>query len=139
MPATIDTPLYENARSKEGVLPRPAPPIYPASEVAKAIEQTAVSPKRDVFAGPAGVGFSVGNTFMPALMDKMLAKVGRPAILTNQPKATRGEDNLDTPMRDVPPTSGGGWRGRRYKSADLATRVGLGLVGFMLLRKLFGR
>lgn len=139
MPATIDTPLYQHARSKEGVAPRPAPPIYPPSEVAKAIEQTAVSPKRNVYAGPAGVGFAVGNTVMPGMLDKVLSKVGRPVVLTSDPQPSRGEDNLDHPMYEVPATSSGGWRGRRYKSAELASRIALGFLGFLVLRRFLRR
>ena len=139
MPATIDTPLFEHARSKEGVAPRPVPPIYPPSEVAKAIERCAVSPKREMFAGPAGLMFTVNNILMPNVMDKVLGAVGRPAQLTDRPQPPRGQDNLDRPMQGTPATTRGGWRTRRYKTAELATRLALGIGVLLLVRKLVRR
>lgn len=139
MPATIDTPLYENARSKEGVAAKPAPPIYPPSEVARAIEETAISPKRDVYAGPAGFLFNLNNILAPALLDKILAKVGRPAELTDEPEPTHGHDNLDSPLRDSPTTPSGGWRTPQYKAFDKLARIGLGIGALLIIRRLVRR
>lgn len=139
MPASIDTPLYQHARTKEGFTPRPAPPIYPPSEVARAIELGITTNKRNIIAGPAGIVFHLGNFFMPALLDKALAAVGRKVELTDWPEPTRGEDNLDTPMPEVPATAGGGWRGKRYKSIELGSRIVLGATAVMVARKLAKR
>ena len=136
MPASIDTPLYQHARTKEGVSPRPAPPIYPPSEVARAIEMCATSSKRNVIAGPAGVAFHVGNFFMPAVLDKALAAVGRKVELTNNPEPSSGQDNLDGPMPNVAATGSGGWRGKRYKAAELVSRIALGATAVLVVRKL---
>ena len=122
MPATIDTPLYDNSRSKEGVAAKPAPPIYPPMEVARAIEKCAVNPQREVFAGPAGLGFAFGNIVMPGVLDKVLARFIRPALLTDEPEPSRGEDNLDTPLSSAA-TSTGGWRGRNDKAGKLGARL----------------
>ncbi|MDQ3928575.1 MAG: SDR family oxidoreductase [Chloroflexota bacterium] len=135
MPATIDTPLFEHARSKEGVAPRPVPPIYPPSEVARAIERVAEKPQRQIFAGPAGMGFHVGNFLMPDVLDKALAKVGW-TQLTSEPEPPRGNDNLDRGLGGRP---SGGWRGRRYKGIELASRIGLALAAFFLVRRLLRR
>ncbi len=91
MPASIDTPLYEHARTKEGISPRPAPPVYPPSEVARAIEMCATSRKRDVIAGPAGIVFHVGNFFIPSALDKLLAAVGRKVELTSDSGTVQGQ------------------------------------------------
>lgn len=138
MPATIDTPLYQNALSKEGVAPKPAPPIYPPSEVAKAIEKAAVSPTRDVYAGPAGFLFNLSNIFAPAFLDKVLGVVGRPAMLTDEPESPR-HNNLDEPLLDTPTTSSGGWRTTKYKTGEAIARVGLGVLALLLVRKLTKR
>ncbi|MDQ6695303.1 MAG: SDR family oxidoreductase, partial [Chloroflexota bacterium] len=116
MPATIDTPLYANARSKEGVSPRAVPPIYPPSEVARAIEKAAESPTRDIYAGPAGMLFNLSNIIMPGLLDKALGKFTRPALLTDRPEPASGTDNLDSPRHDTPATTSGGWRTPQYKA-----------------------
>jgi NAD(P)-dependent dehydrogenase (short-subunit alcohol dehydrogenase family) len=136
MPATIDTPLYEHARSKEGAAPKAAPPIYPPSEVAKAIEMCAVSPRRMVYAGPAGQMFAVSNYLAGGVLDKVLGAVRRPAILTRRPEAPRGEDNLERPMDEVPATPEGGWRTGRYKALDTVARVALGVTALFLARRL---
>jgi len=139
MPASTDTPLYEHARTKEGVSPRPAPPIYPPSEVARAIEMCATSKKRDVIAGPAGIVFHVGNFFIPSVLDKLLAAVGRKVELTGELEPSRGQDNLDSPMDEVPATGSGGWRGRRYKAVELGSRIALGATALLVMRKLAKR
>ncbi|MEO8288023.1 MAG: SDR family oxidoreductase [Chloroflexota bacterium] len=139
MPATIDTPLFEHARSKEGVAARPAPPIYPPSEVAKTIVQCAEHPKREMFAGPAGLFMAWGNYTMPGVLDKVMAAVGRPVQLTDQPEPTRGNDNLNTTLNDSSASTTGGWRGRRYKAADIAARIGLGIAALFVARRLAKR
>jgi short-subunit dehydrogenase len=135
MPASIDTPLYQNALSTEGVLPKPAPPIYPPSEVAQAIEKTAESPKRDVYAGPAGAIFNLSNIFAPAFLDKVLGAVRRPAALTDKPEP-EWHHNLDEPLRDTPTTPSGGWRTPQYKAADKFARIGLGVLALVVVRRL---
>jgi short-subunit dehydrogenase len=127
MPASIDTPLYQHARSKEGAMPRPAPPVYPPSEVASAIEKCAVAPKRVVYAGPAGLAFSIGNTLMPDILDKLLGAFGRQVILT--------EHNLQRPMDQVPATTQGGWRNGRYKVYETAARLALGAGAALFLAR----
>ncbi len=139
MPASIDTPLYQNALSKEGQMPQPSPPIYPPSEVAKAIEKAAINPMRDVYAGPAGVLFNLNNILAPGLLDKLLAAVGRSAILSSRPEPTSGHDNLEEPMRDVPATSSGGWRTPKYKAVEKASRIALGLITLLVVRRLARR
>jgi NAD(P)-dependent dehydrogenase (short-subunit alcohol dehydrogenase family) len=136
MPATIDTPLFQHSRSKEGYAAKPFPPIYPPSEAARAIEKCAVSPQRQIFAGPAGQVFSASNTLMPNTLDRVLAGVIRPAQLTKSPEPPRGRDNLDRPLYDVPATSTGGWRTPQYMGIDVASRVALGLGALLLLRRL---
>lgn len=139
MPASIDTPLYQSALSKEGQVPQPAPPIYPPSEVAKAIEKAAANPRRDVYAGPAGVLFNLNNILAPGLLDKLLGAVGRSASLSNRPEPTTGHDNLERPLQDVPATASGGWRTPKYKAVEKAGRVALGLVTLLVVRRLARR
>jgi len=139
MPATIDTPLYQHSRSKEGYTPRAFAPIYPPSEVANAIAKVAEHPRRSIYAGPAGKFMSVSNQLMPDVMDKVLGKVGRPALLSDMHEPPRGQDNLDTPMTDMPATTTGGWRDARYKTADKAARIALGIGALLVARRLIRR
>ena len=139
MPATIDTPLYEHARSKEGQAPKPAPPIYSPHTVATAIAQCAEHPKRVTYAGPAGQFFFLANLLMPDATDKLLGMVRRPAILTPKEEPPAGQDNLYKPMDDVPATPSGGWMTSRYKALEMAGRVVLGLGALFAVRKLVKR
>ena len=139
MPATIDTPLFEHARTKEGVAPKATPPIYPPSEVARAIEMCAVSPRRLVYAGPAGQMFAISNILAGGVLDRLLGAVRRPATLTTRPEPPRGEDNLQRPMPEAPATTEGGWRTARYKAFETASRVALVLGALLLARRLARR
>ncbi|MDT7580305.1 MAG: hypothetical protein QOK35_1569 [Pseudonocardiales bacterium] len=49
MPGTINTPLFDNARTKTGFKPIAPPPAYPARVVADAIVHAAAHPVRDLF------------------------------------------------------------------------------------------
>jgi NAD(P)-dependent dehydrogenase (short-subunit alcohol dehydrogenase family) len=53
MPGTINTPLFDNARTKMGVKPVAPPPAYPARVVADAIVHAAEHPVRDLVVGGA--------------------------------------------------------------------------------------
>jgi NADP-dependent 3-hydroxy acid dehydrogenase YdfG len=140
MPATIDTPLYEHARSKEGVAAKGAPPIYPPEEVANAIAQCAEKPRREMYAGKAGLLMAVSSTLMSGVLDKVMGLVGRPALLKmEEPASPRGEDNLDRPMGKETYTSTGGQRGVRTKLVELAPGALLGLVALFAARRLVRR
>jgi short-subunit dehydrogenase len=140
MPATIDTPLYDHARSKEGVAAKAAPPIYPPSEVANAIIECAIRPRREMFAGKAGALMAAANGIMPGALDKLLGMVGRTALLKKEePKPERGQDNLDRPMGEETQTTTGGQRGVRTALVELAPRVLLGVAALFAVRKLVRR
>lgn len=137
MPATIDTPLYDHARSKEGVTPKAAPPIYPPSEVANAIAECAVNPKREMFAGKLGAVMAASNILMPGVVDKLLGMAGRPALLKkDEPQAPRGNDNLDAPMDAATDTTTGGQRGTRTELVERVPQVLMGLVALLAIKRL---
>jgi hypothetical protein len=79
--------------------------------------------------------FNLSNIFAPAFLDKVLGAVRRPAILSDKPEP-EWHNNLDKPLRDTPTTPSGGWRTPQYKALDKAARVGLGLLAFVLVRRL---
>ena len=51
LPAAVDTPLFDNARTRIGVKPVAPPPAHPARVVADAIVHAAVHPWRDIVVG----------------------------------------------------------------------------------------
>jgi NAD(P)-dependent dehydrogenase (short-subunit alcohol dehydrogenase family) len=48
LPASIDTPFFEHARSKVGAMPKPPPPVYAPELVAEAIARAAEHPRREI-------------------------------------------------------------------------------------------
>jgi NAD(P)-dependent dehydrogenase (short-subunit alcohol dehydrogenase family) len=98
LPASIDTPFFEHARSKIGAMPKPPPPVYAPEVVADAIVYTAEHPRREVAVGGAAVGFVTGQRLSPALTDAVMSI---PRLGVSESKADRpdnGQDNVDAPM-----------------------------------------
>lgn len=124
LPSSINTPLFEHARSKIGVLPQPIPPVYEPRVVAKAIVGAAQRPVRQVFAGGAGRLLEIGQRISPALVDWYLLGPGRIVDKQKTEEPDDGRDNLDQPSEGSGrPT---GRFGRGSKSTSLYTQV-LGL------------
>jgi short-subunit dehydrogenase len=140
LPSSINTPLFEHARSKLGVRPRPIPPVYEPRVVAEAIVGAARRPVRQVYAGGAGRLLELGQRISPALVDWFLAGPGRIVAQQRTDEPDDGRDNLDRP----------GWGettgqfGERSKSVSLYTRwlglhpgrsvaalAGLGAIGLL--------
>ncbi len=99
LPASIDTPFFEHARSKlDGRMPKPPPPLYSADVVANAIVRAAQHPTREVPVGGAAVGFFLGQRLNPALTEAVLSlrRVQKAALQADRP--ANAADNLDAPM-----------------------------------------
>lgn len=94
MPSGINTPLFNHARSKRGLMPRPVPPTYAPEEVAKAIMSAAVMPQREIMVGGAGFMLGVLEKVMPGILDRVMTAGGSfyKLQLTDQPQS--GPDNL---------------------------------------------
>jgi len=122
MPASIDTPLFMNARSKLGVLPRPAPPVYDPDVVADQVLWAAEHPSGDLFAGGAGWGFALFRRLSPGGFEAVMARVGEAAQRSKVPEGPDAVDNLaaPTPLTD---TVRGGFGGRGFSIANVVQRV----------------
>ncbi len=103
-PPTVDTPIYQQARGKLGVSPKPAPPIADPLEAAREIAYLAKTGDRHRYFGWAGP-LALVNALSPAFGDWFLHHVER-ATWSELPP---GEDNLYAPAATVPPTERGGW------------------------------
>lgn len=119
LPSSINTPLFEHARSRIGVLPRPLPPIYEPRVVAETLVALAEKPVRQVVVGGAGRLLDAAQRLSPALVDRFL--LGRGRIVDNQrtDRPDDGWDNLDQPSRGPGRTVG--QFGQRSKSTSLYT------------------
>lgn len=97
-PSVINTPFYNNGRTKLGVKPTGIPPYYDASIVADAILYTAENPTRDFIVGDVGKILDVLQRLSPGLVDQILLLVGFQLQKTNEPKSEDAPDNLYEPI-----------------------------------------
>jgi len=97
-PAVINTPFYNNGRTKLGVKPTGIPPYYQPSLVADAILYVAEHPTRDFIVGDVGRVLDVLQRLSPSLVDNILLLVGFPLQRTNEPKSADAPDNLYEPI-----------------------------------------
>jgi NAD(P)-dependent dehydrogenase (short-subunit alcohol dehydrogenase family) len=98
MPGTINTPLFDNARTKMGVKPVAPPPAYPARVVADAIVHAAAHPVRDLVVGGAAKTLITVEKFAPRAVDALLRRVGYEIHDTGERKPADAPDNLDAPL-----------------------------------------
>jgi short-subunit dehydrogenase len=106
LPSSINTPIFEHARSEIGVLPRPIPLVYEPRVVADAIVAAAEKPVRQVFAGGAGRLLEAAQRLSPALVDWYLLGLGRTVDNQRTTRPDDGRDNLDEPSRAPGRTTG---------------------------------
>jgi hypothetical protein len=98
MPATINTPLFDQARTKIGVKPVAPPPVYQPDVVVDAILHAAEHPVRDVVVGGAAKALILGEKLAPRLLDALLVRFGFEAHDTGVPKSADAPDNLFAPL-----------------------------------------
>jgi NAD(P)-dependent dehydrogenase (short-subunit alcohol dehydrogenase family) len=98
MPASINTPLFNKARTKLGVKPMPPPPIYQPSVVAETILYAAEHPTREIIAGGAGKALTLAQRISPRLVDAYQTRRSFQAQGTDEPKPEDAPDNLFEPL-----------------------------------------
>jgi NAD(P)-dependent dehydrogenase (short-subunit alcohol dehydrogenase family) len=98
MPATINTPLFDQARTKIGVKPVAPPPIYQPDVVVDAILYAAEHPVRDLVVGGSAKALILGEKLAPRLVDALLVRFGFEAHDTGEPKPADAPDNLFSPL-----------------------------------------
>lgn len=72
MPASIDTPLFEKARTRIGYQPQGVAPRYAPDDVARAILYAAEHPTRDIVVGGVGRLLAAAQSLWPAATDEIL-------------------------------------------------------------------
>src|SRR6266536_213399 len=120
LPSSMNTPLFEHARSKLGALPRPIPPVYEPRVVAEAIVAAARRPVREVFVGYPGRMLALAQRISPTLLDWYLLGPGRVAESQRTDRPDDRQDNLYQPSPG--PGRGTGRFGRESRSTSLYTR-----------------
>jgi NAD(P)-dependent dehydrogenase (short-subunit alcohol dehydrogenase family) len=131
-PGSIDTPLFEKAKTLLGVEPQPIPPVYRPDVVAHAILMSAEHPKRDLIVGGMGKVVSVSEKISPRLTDKYMERSTFDAQMTNIDAPADRPTNLYEPLEHD-----GGARGHfqgrvkkwsAYTEAVLHPRAATGVV-----------
>jgi len=98
LPATINTPLFEKARSKLGFRPQGTPPFYEPGVVADTILYAAEHPVRDLYAGGAAKVMATLQKLAPRLMDRFLVRTAFQLQTTHEAKPAGSPDNLYAPL-----------------------------------------
>jgi NAD(P)-dependent dehydrogenase (short-subunit alcohol dehydrogenase family) len=140
-PGSIDTPLFEKARSYLGVEPQPVPPVFAPEVAAEAILECAAHPHRDVIVGGMGKVISLASV-VPRLADRYMERNSFESQQTDMPLAESRRDNLYEHVPDDGGERGRNWSGRAamrsvYTTASLhpkralavAAAAGLALLG----------
>ena len=130
MPATIDTPLFEQAANYTGRKAKAMPPVYSAERVARAIANVIRFPRREVVVGPMGRNLMIQRKLAPGITERLVAsQVDRSHLSRTEPApATNG--NLFEPAY-LPASVAGGWHGKRrtaFRRAAAAGLVGAGVA-----------
>ncbi|HEX2323687.1 MAG TPA: SDR family oxidoreductase [Streptosporangiaceae bacterium] len=111
MPA-VNTPQFSWVRSKLPNQPQPVAPIYQPEVAARGVVYAADHPRRRVYwVGGSTAATLVANRFVPALLDRYLARTGYRSQQTDQPAGQRRRENLWQPA-DAPPGDDHGARGQ---------------------------
>lgn len=97
-PATINTPLFDNARTTIGVKPTAPPPAYPPSAVADAVLYAAERPIPRIVVGGAARALISTQAVAPRLVDVLLRRFGYQLHDTGEPTPRSAPDNLDAPI-----------------------------------------
>jgi short-subunit dehydrogenase len=99
-PSSINTPLFNKARTHLGVMPQPIPPIYEPELAAEGILRAAERNERDVFIGGAGKAMSIGERISPKLMDLQMLRSGFKKQRTQWPRSADAPNNLFSHVED---------------------------------------
>ncbi len=95
MPATMNTPLFDKARTKLGVKPIAPPPIYEPGVVADAILHAAENPVRDLTVGAAARALITSQQISPQTVDAFMKNFGGVEVhYTDEPKSADAPNNL---------------------------------------------
>jgi NAD(P)-dependent dehydrogenase (short-subunit alcohol dehydrogenase family) len=116
-PSSINTPLFNKARTQLGVMPQPIPPVYDPELAADAILRAAAGNERDVFVGGAGKLLSTAERLSPRLVDLQQRRQGFAAQMTDRPESADSPHNLYEPVEHDGGVRGDFLDGSHHRSA----------------------
>jgi NAD(P)-dependent dehydrogenase (short-subunit alcohol dehydrogenase family) len=136
-PGSIDTPLFEKARTLLGVEPQPVPPVYAPELVARAILECAERPIRDIIVSGMGKLLSLAGTAAPRLTDRYMERTTFASQKTDQSLSHGRQDNLYAPVEYDGGERGRTWTGRvhrrsLYTASALHPGIAAGVVATLV-------
>lgn len=144
MPSGINTPIFDQARTRIGVKPRPPGPMYQPNVVVDAIEFAAENRARQMPVGSAAKVAMMGQAFSGPMMDRLILAGATETQRTDQPKSADAPDNLFEPLpgedrieADFPARhwSGYTWLATHPQAARAVSAVLLGALAALFFRK----
>ena len=99
LPGSINTPLFDKARTKLGVKPMPPLPLYQPNTVADLILYAAEHPRREYIAGGGGQVMLLTQRLSPRLMDVFTRRFGFQLQRTDESKPGDAPNNLFAPIQ----------------------------------------
>jgi short-subunit dehydrogenase len=106
LPSSINTPLFNFARSKLGVKPMPVPPVYEPRVVAQAICHAAQHGGREIVAGGWGKLLITAQRLSPSLLDRYMVQGDRAVRQQETSDPDDRRDNLFEPSTGPGSTTG---------------------------------
>jgi short-subunit dehydrogenase len=94
----VNTPQFDWALNRMEHRPQPMPPIFQPEVPARAIVFAAFHRRREVWVGMQTVKTILASRIAPALLDRLLARLGYSGQLTKEPKPADAPDNLFDPV-----------------------------------------
>jgi short-subunit dehydrogenase len=94
----MNTPQFDQVRSRLAHKPQPVPPIFQPEVAARAILRAARHPRREYWIGAPTVGAIVGQRLVPGLLDRYLARTAFKSQQTPEPDDPDRPDNLEQPL-----------------------------------------
>jgi len=146
LPSSINTPLFDFARSKLGVMPMPVPPVYEPRVVAESIAYALEHGGRDIVVGGWGKLLILGQRLSSSLLDRYMVQGRRLEMQQRTGRPDHPRDNLFEPSTGPGSTRGEFGKGAKPVSVythelelhpmrKRALTLVAALAAFVLLRK----
>jgi NAD(P)-dependent dehydrogenase (short-subunit alcohol dehydrogenase family) len=140
-PASVQTPLFDKARTYVGVEPQPVPPVYAPEVVSEVILHAACHQLREIVAGGSGVKLSAAR-WVPRVADRYMERWTFDSQSTDVPTNGR-DDNLFAPVADDGGERGKNWTGHTrsssiYTKGALNPRAAVRIGSLLLATGVFG-
>ncbi|MFD5234222.1 hypothetical protein ACFWJ5_38060 [Streptomyces qaidamensis] len=127
LPATIDTPHFEQAANYTGRKEVAMPPVYTPERVARTVVRLVRRPRREVVVGPAGRALVRPSRMAPGLAERAMARHTDKTHLSVHEEAPATHGTLHVPAQGEGAVHGG-WGGRR-RTALRRTAIAATLAG----------